>query len=224
MILKNARHELFARQVADGVPQGEAFISAGFSVKSAAAGAARLVKKSEVSARICELRAQKSEVSRIDAAWLLSYFAEILKSDVGDIIEKENVPPVLSVAIPPALPVVVQFGRTKGDYKPIHEWPLIWRQQLRGMDIEARKARSTDGVWPNWDTIASVTKIKYMSREKIAELAGMHIGVKAFEAPKQVIEHSSPEAEDLAQLFDPAELKELRDRILTRRAAHSRKP
>lgn len=197
----------------------DAFIAAGYSAATASAGAARLVKNCSVSARICELRVNKAEVSRIDAAWLLSYFAEILKSDIGDIIEKEDVPgKILEPATLTKVAVVVE-SRTRGAYKPIHEWPLIWRQQLRGLEVEVAKERSHDGKLPVWDAVATVTKTKYMSREKIAELAGLHIGVKAFEAPKQTVEHVTPEAVSLSELFKPEELIELRDRLRARAAA-----
>lgn len=68
-MLKNPRHEKFAQGVASGLSVTEAYKSAGFSPKGAGQSGEKLLKKTEISRRIEEIRAKlakKLDYSRED--------------------------------------------------------------------------------------------------------------------------------------------------------------
>ena len=62
---------------------------------------------------IREAQAKRSEKTKIDADFVLEHLGEMIKADPCDIINKKT-----------------------GRYKPIHDWPLIWRQMLTAADVQ----------------------------------------------------------------------------------------
>lgn len=98
----------------------QAAIRAGYSEKSAGRIAGQLLEKTLVRAAILEARRERSEKTKIDAAWLLKRLADEATADVADLYDDE------------------------GNLLPVKDWPLIWRQGLvAGIDIEVISA---DGV------------------------------------------------------------------------------
>lgn len=83
-----------------------------------------------------------------------------------------------------------------GTFKPISEWPLIWRQMKEAGDIEVEyeATRSHDGQdaqgLGGWDRDGLVrkVKIKFASRVKLIELAMKHKGVDALAVERQQVD------------------------------------
>ena len=95
----------------------------------------------------------KAEAARLDAVKVLDHAVKMLSADIADIMTD------------------------KGAYKPISEWPLIWRQMLSACDVTT--VRNAKG-----DEIGAVTRTKFADRVKVLELIGRHINVKAFVSPQ----------------------------------------
>lgn len=132
----------------------QAAIRAGFSEKSAARQAVELLNKPHVSEAIEQRRADRSQKTNIDAAWVLTRLADEATADIADLYNDE------------------------GGLKPVREWPLIWRQGLvQGIEVE----QLFDGHGEERQPVGTVRKIKLDNRIKRLELIGKHIGVKAFE-------------------------------------------
>lgn len=61
-VLKNARHERFAQELAKGSTQEEAYQAAGYSMKGARANACRLLTANDsIAARVTELKGRAAE-------------------------------------------------------------------------------------------------------------------------------------------------------------------
>lgn len=105
----------------------------------------------------------------IDATEIHEYLTDAIRSDWTDI---EN---------------------NDGTFKPISEWPDIWRRMKEAGDIEVeyQSTRSHDGEDKDglggWDRdgIVKKVKIKFASRVKLIELAMRHKGVDAMVQQKQ---------------------------------------
>lgn len=131
----------------------QAAIRAGYSESTAHAIGHENLSKPEIATAITAAKAKRSADTGIDAAWLLKRLADEALADVGDLYE------------------------TDGRIKPVHDWPLIWRQGLvAGLEVE------TIG-----EGVGRLTKVKLSDRIKRIELIGKHIDVQAF---KEKIEHS----------------------------------
>ena len=135
----------------------QAAIRAGYSEASAHVTGCRLLKNDKVVAEIEKLRADRSEKTGIDAAWLLNRLAAEATADAADIFDEDT-----------------------GGLKPIHEWPMIWRQGLiAGIDVF--EEHDKDGEF-----IGFIKRVKMSDRVKRLEMIGKHVKVMAF---KEVIEH-----------------------------------
>jgi phage terminase small subunit len=88
----------------------------------------------------------------IDSDWVLKHNAEILQADIADIIEDD------------------------GTYKPIKQWPKIWRQMLNGVDVQDL----FEGSGKEREKVGEVVKIKFIDRLKALEMIGKHVEVQAF--------------------------------------------
>lgn len=135
----------------------QAAIRAGYSAKTAKQQGQRLLTNADVQAAVAEAQAARSEKTGIDAAWVLARLGNELIADLADIYDDQ------------------------GALKPIHEWPLIWRQGLIA-GVETGEERDENG-----EVIAIVRKVKLSDRVKRIELAGKHVNVQAF---KDKIEQS----------------------------------
>jgi phage terminase small subunit len=110
-MLKNPRHEKFARGVANGLTISEAYRQAGFSANGAGPSGDRLLKNASVSARVDELRAKNAEKSKITSEKFVSVLADCftgkaeLRSDqlkAGEMLAKVcgwNEPEKVSVTV-----------------------------------------------------------------------------------------------------------------------------
>lgn len=82
-MLKNAKHEHFAGQVAKGVTGAEAAVIAGFSQRRAIVTASELLARPEVKARIAELNViiaeRVTEKTGVDKAWVMEKLVEVVR-------------------------------------------------------------------------------------------------------------------------------------------------
>ncbi len=130
----------------------KAAIRCGYAERSAQVQGARLISNDMVRAAIERAKAERSQSTSIDAAWVLKRLAAEAEADVSDLYY-EN-----------------------GALKPIHEWPKIWRQGLVA-GVKHTELRDEEGN----RTGEVIVDVKLSDRVRRLELIGKHIGVKAFE-------------------------------------------
>ena len=107
----------------------------------------------KVQAKLSELQEARSKRTQIDADWVLQRLGQEVEADLADLYDEE------------------------GALKPVHEWPLIWRQGLvAGIDV-VEEFETVDG---QKERVGVVRKVKLSDRIKRVELIGKHIDVQAF--------------------------------------------
>ncbi|TXH17841.1 MAG: terminase small subunit [Hyphomicrobiaceae bacterium] len=146
----NERQKLFVAEYVKDLNATQAAIRAGYSNKTAKQAGQRLLTFVDVKAEILAATKQKQEAAGVDAAWLLKRLATEAEADLADIYTES------------------------GMIKPVHEWPLIWRQGLV-MGIDTLEEKDEAG-----NVIGLVQKIKISDRVKRMELIGKHVDVQAF--------------------------------------------
>ncbi len=60
-VLKNARHERFAQELAKGSTQEEAYLAAGYAPAGARQNASRLMTKDDIASRVTEIKGRAAE-------------------------------------------------------------------------------------------------------------------------------------------------------------------
>ncbi len=82
-----------------------------------------------------------------------------------------------------------------GAFKPIKEWPVIWRQGLVS-------GLNTNEKFHDGEKVGQVLKLKLSDRIRRLELIGKHIGVQAFADRKEVsgVGGGPIETKDLSQM------------------------
>lgn len=165
-VLRNPKHEIFSQELAKGCDKQEAAVSAGYSRKSASQTASYLVKKPEILARVSEINARIVEKSEWDAARVLIRLGEQAEADI------------------------LELHNEDGSFKPVKDWPIVWRRMIQGMKVKREKVRSKDGVQAGdskaWDeTGAEILEIKFIDRLDNLKLLGQHKAIDAFVQQKQ---------------------------------------
>lgn len=137
-----------------------AAIAAGYSEKTAHSQGPRLLENVEVQAALDAARQKREEKTGVDAAWVLERLALEATADIADLYDENT-----------------------NTLKPVHEWPLIWRQGLiAGIEInELFEGRGDERV-----QIGYVSKLKLSDKIKRVELLGKHVRVNAFQ---DVVQH-----------------------------------
>lgn len=108
------------------------------------------------------LQQERSARTSIDADWLLKRLADEATADVAAIYD--------------------EFGALR----PVHEWPLMFRQGLvQGLEVKEEYEEADDPEYPDEGRKVRVArgrtvKVKLSDRAKRLELIGRHIGVQAF--------------------------------------------
>ncbi len=135
----------------------QAAIRAGYSAKTADKIGYQLLEHSRVKIAIETARSNRSEKTQINAAWVLERLAQEATADLADLYDES------------------------GAIKPIHDWPLIWRQGLVA-GIKHQELRDSEGN----RTGEFIVDVKVSDRIRRLELIGKHIGVNAFQ---DIVEH-----------------------------------
>ncbi|NJL06820.1 MAG: terminase small subunit [Methylacidiphilales bacterium] len=149
-----AKQNAFCEEYLKDLNATKAAIRSGYSTKSAHEIAAQLLSKPQVSARVAELKAERSRKTKIDAAWVLKRLAAEAEADLADLYDDD------------------------GRLKPIKDWPPIWRQGLvAGVEVE----ELFEGRGEDREQIGVVKKVRLSDRVKRIELIGKHIDVSAFQ-------------------------------------------
>lgn len=129
----------------------QAAIRAGYSAKTAQEQSSRLLSNVIVEAAIAKAQAKRAEKTGINAEWVLTRLASEATADLADLYD------------------------TNGAIKPIHDWPLIWRQGLVA-GIKHQEIKDSEGN----ATGDYVVEVKLSDRIKRIELIGKHVDVQAF--------------------------------------------
>jgi len=143
----------FAEEYLVDLNATKAAIRAGYSEDTAGSQGHDLLKKPEMQAAIETMRAERSRITNIDAAWVLTRLAQEAFADVSDLYEES------------------------GALKPVHEWPMVWRTGLIAGIETAQEFETVDG---EKQSVGIVHKIKLSDRLKRIELLGKHVNIKAF--------------------------------------------
>jgi phage terminase small subunit len=150
---------LFVKEYLLDLNASKACLRAGYSHRNADTMGSQLLRKPQVAAAIAAAKAERSERTMIDAAWLLSHLAEEATADIADLYDDE------------------------GNIKPIRSWPKVWRTGLvAGFEVE----ELFEGRGADKRTIGRLRKVKLADRTRIKELIGKHVDVQAF---KEKLEH-----------------------------------
>ena len=143
------RQQRFVEEYLKDPNATQAAIRAGYSAKTAQEQSSRLLSQVMVQEAVTVARRGRSERTKIDADWVLTRLAGEATADMADLYRED------------------------GEFKPVHEWPLIWRQGLvSGLDVDETRV---DGR-----KVGQVTKVKLSDRIKRIELIGKHVDVQAF--------------------------------------------
>ena len=131
----------------------KAAIRAGYSEKTAQQMGSENLSKPVIAEALAIAQKERADRVRVTADSLLAHCSDMLNADIGDILDEV------------------------GAFKSIHDWPKIWRQMVSGIDIK-ELFEWQDNVKKKTGEVA---KMKFITREKLIELTGKHIGVRAFD-------------------------------------------
>lgn len=148
----NAKQKLFVREYIIDLNGKQAAIRAGYSKNTAAAQASRLLTNANVQKAVDDAKAERLKRLNINADYVLQRMVEVDQMDYADILDEH------------------------GFFKPVEDWPLIWRQFIGGMDIQEH----FDYVDGEKIHDGYIKKIKMPDRLKNLELMGKHVKVQAF--------------------------------------------
>lgn len=162
------KQETFVREYLVDLNATQAAIRAGYSSKTANEQGARLLANVSIAAAVAAGKAERAAEVGCDARWVLKRLHDEAQADLADLYT-EN-----------------------GSLRPIHEWPLIWRQGLVAGVETVREGKGDEEA-------SFVDKVKLSDRIKRIELIGKHVDVEAF---KERVEHSM--SDDMATVLKQA--------------------
>jgi len=144
--------ERFVQEYLCDLNATQAAIRAGYSPRTAAAAASRLLSKVNVRSLVEKAAAARSERTQIDADWVLRRLQGEAEADMADLYD------------------------ANGNLLPIRDWPMVFRKGLVvGVEVAAERDGRGDDA-----TVTIVRKIKLQDRTKTVELIGKHVTVGAF--------------------------------------------
>lgn len=147
------KQEMFCREFLIDLNGTQAAIRAGYSENTAGAIGHENMTKPEIQNRINELKIERLKRLNINQDYVLIRLVEIDQLDVLDIMNDDL------------------------SFKPLGEWPKVWRQFICGIDLSEIKEISEG----NDKVIGSVLKkIKWPDKVKNLELLGKHVDIAAF--------------------------------------------
>jgi len=158
------KEELYCRKYVELLNQRQAYMASRDTerMKSNTVDrrASELHQKPHIQARINELMAEREQRLQIDADYVLRRLVEIDQMDLLDILDE------------------------KMAFRPISEWPKVWRQYLSGVDV----SELFKGAGDEREMVGVLKKIKWPDKVKNLELLGKHVRVGAF---KEQLDHTS---------------------------------
>lgn len=122
----------------------QAAIRAGYAAKGAKDQAYQLMQRPEIAAAIKEAMEARNQRTKVDADYVLNRLTEIDQMDLAVIHDDD------------------------GKLLPIKQWPLIWRQMVKEVDMKTGK-------------------VKFHDKLRALELIGKHVTVNAF---RENVNHS----------------------------------
>jgi phage terminase small subunit len=109
----NARQQRFVEEYLLDLNATQAAIRAGYSSRTAGQIGEKLLKKVEIRSAVLAGKIERSERTKVDAAWLLRRLVDEADADAGDLFDDS------------------------GALLPIKQWPPIWRKGLiTAVDVE----------------------------------------------------------------------------------------
>ena len=135
----------------------KAAIKAGYSEKTAQQMGSENLSKPVIAEALAIAQKERADRVRVTADSLLAHCSDMLDADIGDILDEV------------------------GAFKSIHDWPKIWRQMVSGIDIKELFEWQTEEAVKIKKKTGQVAKLRFITREKLIELTGKHIGVRAFD-------------------------------------------
>jgi phage terminase small subunit len=175
------KQDLYCRKYIELLNQRQAYMAAYDASKmkpnTVDRHASTLHQMPHIQARINELMAEREQRLQIDADYVLRRLVEIDQMDLLDILDE------------------------KMAFRPISDWPKVWRQYLSGVDV----SELFEGVGDEREMVGVLKKIKWPDKVKNLELLGKHVRVGAF---KETIDHTSSDGSmtpTVIQLVGPAD-------------------
>lgn len=150
------KQDLFVLEYLVDLNATQAAIRAGYSEKGAYVRGSELLSNRKVAAAVETAKAERANRTQVTADWLLKHLAAQVMADLADIFQPDT-----------------------GALKPIHDWPLIWRQGLV-VGFDAQRIRSGDGA------VGEVIKIRLADRTRLQELVGRHVDIEALKDSHKV--------------------------------------
>ncbi|MCE0931643.1 terminase small subunit [Pseudomonas monteilii] len=136
MAMTVKRHRFVAEYLKD-LNATQAAIRAGYAKKGAKDQAYQLMQMPEVAEAIKAAMEERNKRLQVDADYVLHRLTEIDQLDLADIFDLD------------------------GKLMPIRQWPLIWRQMVKEVDMKTGK-------------------VKFHDKLRALELIGKHVNVNAF--------------------------------------------
>lgn len=130
----------------------DAYKAAGGKAKHPDQAAEQIYKIPEVKARIEELKAERSERTKIDADYVLNRHYEIDQMDFIDILNDDL------------------------SFRPLQEWPKVFRQFIGSFEL----AELYEGRGDDREIAGVLKKIKWPDKLRNLELLGKHTSVQAY--------------------------------------------
>ena len=147
------KQDMFCRDYLVDLNATAAAKRAGYSPRTAKSQGQRLLTNVDVAERIQELSQARQERVQVTADDVLRILYNDVTADVSELYDD------------------------RGELKPIHDWPLVFRQGLvAGIDTE----ELFQGHGKDREYIGETKKIKLADRTRLKELLGKHTTVKAF--------------------------------------------
>ena len=151
-----AKQEIFCKEYLIDLNGTQAAIRAGYSEKTAEQQASRMLLNVKVQNRVSELKEARNNQLDVDGAYVLKRLIEWDQLDVLDILTDT------------------------GSFKPISEWPKVWRTSISAIDVSTLMKQEED-------IETRIMKVKWPDKVKNLELIGKHVDVQAF---KEQVQHS----------------------------------
>lgn len=146
-----AKQEAFCLEYLKDLNATQAAIRAGYKENAARQTGSDNLSKPVIASKIAALKGERSEITKVDAQYVLTRLKEIDELDIIDIVNVDM-----------------------NGFRPLNEWPKSWRTSISGLDM---KTIIEGGDQP---VEALVQKIKWPDKTKNLELIGKHVNVQAF--------------------------------------------